>query len=287
MNGSKQHTSTYTSDVVKSDIIWLLAGWCWNQLHPDILKQKKIVVTEHHIVPEKFWAQKAEAFKLRDQFVNAYHTPNIKTAKFIRPLTTKPIYIIPYWLDTSIWFPEDKNSCRKIFNIPNNKFVVGSFQRDTEGGTCLPKLEKGPDLFIQYLRALDRKDLHVLLGGWRREYICGKLNEHKISYSKFERVPIDTVRKMYGACDLYVVSSRYEGGPQAIYEASAMKIPIISRDVGVATEVLCSNCIVDIPNEIYYPTPEDIEMNFKNVLSFDIKYHKQTFHKMLEETLTQ
>jgi glycosyltransferase involved in cell wall biosynthesis len=279
----KRHTDTHTSDILKSDIIWLLAGWCWNQIHPDILRQKKVVVTEHHIVPEKFWAQKADMFKIRDQFVDAYHTPNIKTATFIRSLTDKPIHVIPYWLDTDLWFSEDKNHCREIFNIPANKFVVGSFQRDTEGGTRLPKLEKGPDLFVQYLCALNRDDLYVLLGGWRREYICDKLDEHKIPYSKFEQVPIDIVRKMYGACDLYVVSSRYEGGPQAIYEAAAAKVPIISRDVGVATEILCENCIVDIPNEVYYPTPEDVEMNFKNVLSFDIKQHKNVFHKMLEE----
>ena len=267
------------------DIVWLLAGWCWNQVHPNILREKRVVVTEHHIVPKKFNQQKLENFKIRDQFVNAYHVPNKKTAAFISPLTSKPIYIIPYWYNPNIWFSEDKETCQEFLGLPDGKFVVGSFQRDTEGGTRLPKLEKGPDSLVEYLQKLDRDDLHVLLGGWRREYICDKLDEFNIPYTRIELAPIDIVRKMYNACDLYVVSSRYEGGPQAIYEAAVMNVPIISRDVGVATEILCKNCIVDIPDEVYYPKQSDVELNFKNVQCYNIERHKNSYYEMFEKII--
>ena len=283
-NNHMSHATT--ENIQDCDVIWLLAGWCWNHIHPVTLNKKKVVVTEHHVVPEKFNQQKLENFKIRDQLVDAYHVPNEKTAAFIGTLTSKPIHVIPYWFSPDTWHIEDKKKCREFLGIPENKYVIGSFQRDSEGGTRLPKLEKGPDLLVEYIQKLNRDDLHILLGGWRREYISDRLDALGIPYTKIEMAPIDIVRKMYCASDLYVVSSRYEGGPQAIYEASSMKVPIVSRDVGVASKILCENCIIDIPNEIYYPTPEDVELNFKNVQQYNIKQHKNIFYKMLEKIVT-
>jgi len=283
----KKNVSHMTTDDINfCDILWLLAGWCWNQVPTKILSEKKVVVTEHHIVPDKFDEKKINAFKLRDQYVDAYHVPNDTTAGFIKKLTEKPIYVIPYWYDSSTWFIEDKSECRKQFGLPEDKFIIGSFQRDTEGGTRKPKLEKGPDLFVEYVKKMNREDILVLLGGWRREYICDRLSECNIPFTGVELAPIDVVRKMYACCDLYIVSSRYEGGPQAIYEAAAMKVPIVSTDVGVASKILHQNCIINIPHEIYYPTNEDIELNFNNVQRYNIKKHKDEYIKMLKEVLS-
>ena len=109
------------------------------------------------------------------------------------------------------------------------------------------------------------KDVHVLLGGWRREYVIDRLQSANVSYTFFEKVPLEKLRVMYGACDLYVVASRFEGGPQAVLEASAMQIPIISRDVGIANAVLEPRCVVDIPNEIFMPSEDSVEKNYQNV----------------------
>ena len=95
----------------------------------------------------------------------------------------------------------------------------------------------------------------------------------------------DMIRRMYAACDLYIVSSRHEGGPQAVFEAAAMKTAIISNDVGCASNVLCRNCIIDIEKEIYFPTPEDIEANFKNVQKFHIQIQKLNYLNMFQEAL--
>ena len=80
--------------------------------------------------------------------------------------------------------------------------------------------------------------------------------------------PMETLRKMYAACDLYIVSSRYEGGPQAVLECAATKTPIISTDVGVASDILSPKCIVDLENEIYYPTQKDVEYNYRSVHNY-------------------
>lgn len=283
----KKYCSDITTDNIKeADVVWLLAGWCWNHVPMHILNDKKVILTVHHIVPDKFDNLKLREFQVRDQFVNAYHVPNVKTAEFVKQLTNKPIFISSYWYDPDCWSPLDKSECRNILNLPEEKFIVGSFQRDTEGGTKNPKLEKGPDLFCDYVEKLNKeKNIHVLLGGWRREYVIERLQKAGIPFSFFEKVPLEQLKIMYGACDLYVVASRFEGGPQAILEASAMKVPIISRDVGIANVILEPNCVIDIPNESFIPGEDSVEKNYQNVQDYSIVLYKSNYIQMFKRVL--
>jgi glycosyltransferase involved in cell wall biosynthesis len=270
-----------------ADVIWLLAGWCWNHLPVEILKNKKIVVTEHHIVPEKFNQQKYANFLARDQFVDCYHVPNKKTEYFLKQITKKKIKVMSYWLNDKLWISEDKQSTQKKLGLDNNNFYIGSFQRDTEGSDLItPKLEKGPDIFCDYLEnhknRNDFKNLHVLLGGWRRQYVQKRLEESKIPYTLFEKTSLETLKDLYNSLDLYIVSSRYEGGPQAVIEASNMKIPIISSDVGIASNILSKNCIVDLTKDFYLPDKDDIIKNFNNVQKFKLSLHGKKYINLFE-----
>lgn len=96
--------STFSvKDPIEADVIWLLADWCSSKLPRELLQRKKVITTIHHIVPEKFtWFERNE-FIFRDNITTAYHVPNQRTYDFIRPLTTKPIYLIPYWANQEIW----------------------------------------------------------------------------------------------------------------------------------------------------------------------------------------
>ena len=44
------------------------------------------------------------------------------------------------------------------------------------------------------------------------------------------------MNQLYNILNLYIVSSRVEGGPQSILECSAVNTTIISTDVGVAKQ---------------------------------------------------
>ena len=129
----------------------------------------------------------------------------------------------------------------------------------------------------------ENKKLHVLLGGWRRQYVENRLKSENIDYSLFEKADLDTVKFLYGACDLYIVSSRYEGGPQAIIEAASMKIPIISTDVGIANTILSKDCIVNIEKDYYLPSSDDIEYAFNKIKDISISSHGKRFIKLFEE----
>jgi len=283
--------NTYFPDVsVQSpedaDLIWLQAGWCWNHIAQNILMSKKVICTEHHIVPSKFTQQSIDEFNYRDQFVDAYHVPNMHTENIIKHLTKKPITIINYWFDPLKWYPGDRGEAKRNLGIPLGVYVVGSFQRDSEGDSDEPKLEKGPDLFCNYVEKISReKEIHVLLGGWRRRYVMKRLDKAGISYTMIELASTSTLREMYLACDLYIVASRQEGGPQALLEAPATLTPVITTDMGIARQVISSRCILDIENDLYYPNNEDIKLNYTNVLKYSIEEHGETYMKYFKEVL--
>ena len=267
----------YTDDPVSADLVWLIADWCWNHLPIDILTNKKVCATVHHIVPEKFGKKELNEFIYRDQFINAYHVPNKITKHFVSQLTKKRIKIIPYWLNKKVWKPLSKKEARKKLKISEKDYVIGSFQRDTEGHDLKsPKLEKGPDLFCNYiiknrLKIEKKGKINVLLGAWRRQYVIKRLEEEGINYTFIEKASIETLKQMYAACDLYIVASRYEGGPQALLEAPAMKIPTISTNTGIAESVLSKNCIIDVKEEYYVPSKEDVEESFLKVSMLSIE----------------
>ena len=55
---------------------------------------------------------------------------------------------------------------------------------------------------------------------------------------KINALPHNEINELYNAIDLYLVSSRLEGGPKAILECAASQTKIISTDVGLVDDVL-------------------------------------------------
>ena len=249
-----------------ADVLWLLAGWCWKNIHPHVLSSKRVLVTVHHIVPEKFLQKQKEEFLLRDQFVDSYHVPCEKSYEQIRELTKKPIHVIPFWVNQSLWkdIPE-KSFLRSKFGIKEDSFLIGSFQRDTEGHDLIsPKLEKGPDLFcdaVEEIFHLKKKDdilVEVLLAGWRRQYIMNRLSQRGIGFYYNELPSFEILNELYNTLDLYIVAARYEGGPQAIVECASNKTPIISTDVGLASRIL-DRCSIFSPGNMNEASPNIIK----------------------------
>lgn len=244
-----------TTNINEADIVWLLADWCWNKIPLPVLASKKVLVTVHHIVPEKFDDKQQREFQIRDKIVTAYHVPNTHTKAFIRSLTNKPIHVLSYWANQKIWKKtDDKHKLRKKYFLPNNAFLIGSFQRDTEGYDLVsPKLEKGPDLLVTAIESYGKwaklsgytDGVHVLLAGWRRQYIMNRLNDIGISYTYKERPDQSVINELYQVLDLYPVTARYEGGPQSLIECGLLNVPAVSRDIGIASQVLPPNSIND------------------------------------------
>lgn len=240
-------------DPHQADVIWLLADFCWQQVPRQQLYGKKVLVTVHHLVPEKFGPRERMEFEFRDQYVTAYHVPNVYTEAFIKPLTQKPIHVIPYWANQHIWRPTGtKGDLRKKHLLPESGYLVGSFQRDTEGHDLRsPKLEKGPDLLADALELFFKQmpNLYVVLAGWRRQYIIKRLEKASIPHAYFERPNQAVINDLYQTLDLYPVTARQEGGPQSLIECGLLNVPVVSRDIGIASQVLPASAINNVITE--------------------------------------
>jgi hypothetical protein len=236
-----------TLDPRSSDVIWLAASWCYKNIDRSILKSKKVITTVHHIVEEKFDDNKLREFLDRDELTTVYHVPNFRTESFLRKITKKPIEVIPYWANQKIWKKTgNKKDLRKKYGIPEDAYVIGSFQRDTEGfDLSTPKLEKGPDLLVNYLEKIKSKDLFVVLAGWRRQYVIRRLESLSIKHAYFDRPDQAMLNNLYQCLDLYPVTSRCEGGPQSLIECGLLDVPVVSRPVGIAEIVLNDASISD------------------------------------------
>ena len=264
---------------INAEVLWLLSPWAWNSIPLRILKNKKVVCTIHHEVPDKFDEARLQNFKERDQYVDAYHVPCVKTKDFIQKFTNKPIKVIGYWYNQDTWKALDKDLLREKYKerFSPQDFVIGSFQRDSEGANPNnPKLEKGPDLFFDYVSNFNRDTVHVLLAGWRRTYLINRLKKANIPYTYFELAGTEKLNELYSACDLYAVMSRQEGGPQALFEAPACGTPIISTDVGMAREVLPEQCIVNAKGSAT-PTQTSLKQIQDKMKKFEIKNHIENY----------
>lgn len=251
-----------TTEPRKADIIWMLSPTPVNAM--DV----PVVATIQHIDETKY---NPAFYRALDKTITSYHTPCSKTKDFMESQRefTKEITVLPYWVNTSMWFAVHKETARALLNVPKDKFIIGSFQRDTEGSDLVsPKLSKGPDRFCDYVEKVCslRDDVHVLLGGWRRQYVIKRLTDKGIPFTYLEKPPTPKVNLMYNACDLYVVGSRYEGGPQAILECAATRTPIVSSDVGIASEILHPKCVLDIENTIHFPNQEEVTYAYDKVM---------------------
>ena len=82
-------------------------------------------------------------------------------------------------------------------------------------------------------------------------------------------VDLKELNELYNVLDLYVVSSRIEGGPQAIMECAITETPIVSTDVGIASEILNQESIYKSIEQFHKAQP-NTEFALQKAKSFII-----------------
>jgi glycosyltransferase involved in cell wall biosynthesis len=136
---------------------------------------------------------------------------------------------------------------RKTLGFSPDEFIIGSFQKDGIGwGTgSKPKLIKGPDIFVKTVQELSKYvKVSVLLTGPSRGYIISALKKAEIKFKHFEIGNYLDVPFYYHVLDLYLITSREEGGPKGLIEALASGVPVVSTPVGMCVDLLpgLENC---------------------------------------------
>ena len=265
----------------EADLIWIISPWLWKKESKKYMKSKTVICSIFHFEDKDYSKKSMIEFKKREKYIDYYHVISLKTKEDLKKLTDKEIFYIPFWVNGDIWFEiKDKLALRNKYKIPKNSFVIGSFQRDTEGSDLKsPKLIKGPDRLAKIINKMNTEydNLTVLLTGKRRQFIISELEKMKIKYLYLEMVDFNTLNELYNCLDLYIVTSRIEGGPQAIVECGITRTPIISTDVGLASEILHQNSIFNMEN--FKDAKPEIDFAYKNSLQLKIPHG---FNEFLE-----
>ncbi len=281
----------HTDNIDEADTIWVLSDYIINKIPFYYLKKKRVITSIHHITPWKVTDNVKRHFKILNDITDIFHSICDKTTKEMRKYFNKPIRTLPFCHNEKVWYNiTDKYGLRCKYGFRPDDFLVGSFQKDTEGasvlnGTYKPKLEKGPDLFVEAVRLLKQEkypNLRVVLTGYYRQYIIGELNRHSIEYVYLERCNFKELNELYNTLDLYIVASRVEGGPRAINECSLTRTPILSTDVGIASTLLHSKSIFDM-NDISSIFKCDTDVNYGEEMAqkYTIKDYMHKFTNKL------
>lgn len=265
-------------NVQDADIIWLLAPWSHRKIALKYLQEKFVITSIHHIDWEKY---DNKYYDFIENITNRYHVICDKTYIELKKITNKKIIIANFWINENNFYNIIDNNLRNKYNLPIDGYIIGSFQKDTEGiDEITPKFSKGPDIFINIVSDLQKKhnNLHILLTGWRRKYIMNELEKLNIKYTYLELVELNELNELYNCLDLYIVSSRVEGGPRSIIECGLIKVPIISTNVGISNLILSENSIYNSDNYITYKEAiPDIEYAYNKSNEYTIKNYMNKF----------
>ena len=160
-------------------------------------------------------------------------------------IAAEKVFLIPLAVDPAIFppvTPTARAAARRRFNIPEHARVVGSFQKDGVGWEegDQPKRVKGPDIFLSVIDQLrhDVPELFVLLSGPARGYVKRGLRQQGVPFAHEYIDDPRALAPLYHAIDVYVVSSRQEGGPKAILESMSAGVPVVTTRVGQAMDLV-------------------------------------------------
>lgn len=205
-------------------------------------RSNKNIVTWYHVDPED---PRLAFASLINRNASIIHTSCAITKKDLINLgiDKNKIIVIPIGVDTTLFKPlkkEKKEDVRKKLGIPNDTYVIGSFQKDGVGWSdgLEPKRVKGPDIFCDVISKLAKEvNIHVLLTGPARGYVKQRLAQEKISYTHVFLDKYTDIVPYYNALDCYLITSRTEGGPKALLESWACGIPVVSTPVGMSLDI--------------------------------------------------
>ncbi len=142
-------------------------------------------------------------------------SPQIKEKLLSLGINEEKIVVRPNGVNFNVFFPRDKNKMRKKYKLPLDKklvIFVGRLYKD-----------KGPKKLLEAVESIDGVNL-IFVGTGEEE-----LQSEKIVFK--ERVPAKQVPELLSAADVFALPTLHEGSCNAIVEAMACGLPIVSSDI--------------------------------------------------------
>jgi len=206
-------------------------------------RSNKVVVSWFHVTPKD---SSLDVLHKAMENIDILHTSCSKTYETLidNGAPKNKTIMIPLGVDTHTFTPptpEEIVQLKRRLGIPKERVCIGSFQKDGNGWEegNEPKMIKGPDILCDVLEELNQEfPIHVLLTGPSRGYVKNRLNHSNIPFTYHYAENPQKLVDFYKVLDLYLVSSRIEGGPLAVLESMACGIPLVTTNVGHVPDVV-------------------------------------------------
>lgn len=151
---------------------------------------------------------------------------------------------IPIGVDLKSFHPptaQQRDAARARLGLRERGIVIGSFQKDGVGwgDGAVPKLIKGPDVFLEVVDRINRETpVTVLLTGPARGYVKDGLRRLGVPFAHRYTKTQAELAECFHALDLYLITAREEGGPMALMESMASGVPVVSTTVGMSPDLI-------------------------------------------------
>ena len=207
-----------------------------------LFQRKKPIITTFHgvdlIDPNNVFCNTNQIKKrhvLLSKIAAKYSSYNIFVNSNIIVFPNKKHSIISCGVDLKTFFPMDKNASREKLNLSKEKKIV-VFGTSFDYG-----IRKNYDLAVKTIVSIENVELLEIKN----------INREKVNL-------------LMNACDLLLMTSFFETGPQVVKEAMACNCPIVTTDVGDVREVIgdTKGCYISSYE------PEDVAEKIKLALEF-------------------
>ena len=146
------------------------------------------------------------------------------------------ITVIPNAIDDSLFRPLEKEDCRHLLDLPKDAFIVGfvgGFSERKGSDRVYKACEKIPDCYMAFCGKGDSKPTG------EKVFFCSSL-------------PHDEIPVFLNAIDVFVLPTLNEGCCNAVLEAMACRVPIITSDKPFNYDILTTE-------EAVLVDPADVE----------------------------
>ena len=259
----------------KENIIHFGSQYMWVDWYKHLNKKNKYVVSFFHGKYEDGPEVKEHInqFLLSVPNLSAIITSSniVKNRLLTWGIPKEKLFLIPIGFNPKKFHfisKDKKKYIRKKYKIKKEEIIIGSFQKDGQGWGegNLPKLIKGPDIFIKVIDILKKNGflIKIFLTGPARGYMKKELNKLKIPFIHEFVDNSDDLNILYHVLDIYLITSREEGGPKGLIEAMASGVPVVSTDVGMSRDLITNSFNGHIS---YKKEPEQIANYIINIIN--------------------
>lgn len=147
------------------------------------------------------------------------------------------IQVFPNSIDSELFYPRDKQEMRKKYNLPKDGFIIAFVGRFVE--------IKGANRLSQAINDIDSPEIKSIFIG------SGDIGPTCDGILIQGNQPHDVVPELLSTADIFVLPTQAEGCCNAIIEAMACGLPIISSNLPFNDDILDDTCSIRIdPNNI-------------------------------------